>query len=91
MDDFVCIAKDGTAYASINNGDGNDVHPPTFTSIGKWKDAEPGYDQAHVRLADVDGDGRGDYCVLDPNGDIACWRNGWISESLFQFFSTCRI
>ncbi|QKX57197.1 uncharacterized protein TRUGW13939_04305 [Talaromyces rugulosus] len=81
LDDYVCIALDGTAYASVNNGDGDPGSntPPTFSDIGKWKDAE-GYDQAHVRLGDVDGDGRADYCVIADNGDITCWRNGWIEN-----------
>ncbi|RDW68818.1 putative esterase [Aspergillus mulundensis] len=78
-DDFICIAKDGTAYASINNHDGSDSNPPSFTYKGKWKDRE-GYDQANVRLADVDGDGRADYCVVAGSGDISCWRNGWIDD-----------
>ncbi|CAG7955405.1 unnamed protein product [Penicillium salamii] len=79
LDDFVCIAKDGTAYASVNKGDGTDSKPPTFKSIGKIKTSE-GSPQARVRLADIDGDGRADYCVLADNGDITCWRNGWIDD-----------
>jgi hypothetical protein len=27
-------------------------------------------DQDHVRLGDIDGDGRLDYCVIHDNGDI---------------------
>ncbi|KAJ5352116.1 hypothetical protein N7452_001090 [Penicillium brevicompactum] len=79
LDDFVCIAKDGTAYASVNKGDGTDSKPPTFKSIGKIKDHE-NHPQERVRLADIDGDGRADYCVLADNGDITCWRNGWIDD-----------
>ncbi|GAB1210904.1 hypothetical protein ATERTT37_000014 [Aspergillus terreus] len=81
LDDYICIALDGTAYASINNGDGDaeSNKPPSFTDIGLWKSPE-GYDQAHVRLADIDGDGRADYCGLADNGDVTCWRNGWIED-----------
>ncbi|KAL3463731.1 SGNH hydrolase-type esterase domain-containing protein [Aspergillus heterothallicus] len=81
LDDYICIALDGTTYASINNGDGDaeSNKPPSFTDIGLWKSPE-GYDQAHVRLADIDGDGRADYCGLADNGDITCWRNGWIDD-----------
>jgi hypothetical protein len=79
LDDFVCIARDGTAYASVNKGDSNGSNPPTFEYKGKWKTRE-GYDQANVRLGDVDGDGRADYCVVAANGDITCWRNGWVGE-----------
>ncbi|KAJ5817786.1 hypothetical protein N7447_007794 [Penicillium robsamsonii] len=78
LDDFVCIGTDGTAYASVNNGDGSSTKAPTFTSLGKWKDSEG--DQENVRLGDVDGDGRADYCIVASNGDITCWRNGWIDD-----------
>ncbi|GES66464.1 esterase [Aspergillus terreus] len=81
LDDYICIALDGTTYAGINNGDGDaeSNKPPSFTDIGLWKSPE-GYDQAHVRLADIDGDGRADYCGLADNGDVTCWRNGWIED-----------
>lgn len=36
--------------------------------------------QANVRLADIDGDGRGDYCILDDGGNVHCWRNGWVDD-----------
>ena len=84
LDDFVCIAPDGTAYASINNADGDRAAgiPPTFTYSGKIKAAIPGYGQLTVRLGDVDGDGRADYCVLDPDLSMKCWRNGGTGESM---------
>lgn len=76
FDDFVCIGEGGEAFASINNRDGTDTQPPSFTSLGSIKDAIPGYDRSRVLLGDLDGDGRVDYCVMEPNGDISCWRNG---------------
>jgi hypothetical protein len=30
LDDFICIAKDGAAYALINQGDGSGTRPPSF-------------------------------------------------------------
>lgn len=39
-----------------------------------------GYPQARVRLADIDGDGRGDYCIIDDGGNVHCWRNGWVHD-----------
>ncbi|KAL4868928.1 hypothetical protein BDV12DRAFT_196901 [Aspergillus spectabilis] len=39
---------------------------------------DAGRSQTHVRLGDIDGDGRLDYCLIADNGDISCWRNGWI-------------
>lgn len=82
LDDFVCIGPGGDAYASINQGDGDigTGKPPTFKDIGQIKDAVSGYPQAQVRLGDVDGDGRADYCVFDAAGDMTCWRNGWIED-----------
>lgn len=73
LDDFVCIAKDGTAYASVNRGNWHEGKPPDFDYKGLWKSRE-GYDQANVRLEDMDGDGRADHCVVTGNGDITCWR-----------------
>jgi hypothetical protein len=58
---------------SINNG-GN---PPTFKHIGLVREAIPGVLQENVRLGDIDGDGRLDYCYIDnPGGNIQCYRNG---------------
>ncbi|OBT72676.1 hypothetical protein VF21_08567 [Pseudogymnoascus sp. 05NY08] len=79
LDDFVCIAKNGEAFASISNGPSSGS-PPTFTPIGSIKGSEPGYDQPNIRLADIDGDGRADYCASNAGGDISCWRNGGIRE-----------
>ncbi|KAI1841397.1 hypothetical protein JX266_012408 [Neoarthrinium moseri] len=79
LDDFVCIAPNGDVYASINKGNGNAKTPPTFHSIGLWKE-NVGWTQEHIVLADIDGDGRADYCYWDDGGNIRCWRNGWIDD-----------
>jgi hypothetical protein len=64
-------------FASINRGwSGSENDGPIFEDIGLVKGAQAGYAQASVRLADIDGDGRIDYCVIAPVGDIYCWRNG---------------
>jgi hypothetical protein len=35
-----------------------------------------------VRIADIDGDGRADYCVIEGGaGDIRCWRNGGVGDT----------
>ena len=30
--------------------------------------------------ADIDGDGRLDYCVIGNEGDLICWRNGGLNH-----------
>ncbi|KAH8891447.1 hypothetical protein GQ53DRAFT_865088 [Thozetella sp. PMI_491] len=72
LDDLWCIGAQGQASVAINRG-GN---PPTFESIGQVKASPGSYVATDVRIADIDGDGRADYCVIHANGDIGCWRNG---------------
>lgn len=60
-------------YVSMNLGGS----PPQFKSIGLVRTAPGGgLAQTNVRLGDIDGDGRIDYCLVKGNGDIQCWRNG---------------
>ncbi|PLN80097.1 SGNH hydrolase [Aspergillus taichungensis] len=72
LDDLICIPHSGAMSVSINQG-GN---PPKFESLGYVR---PGLDEAlgqdDVRLGDIDGDGRVDYCLL-VNNDLYCLRNG---------------
>lgn len=51
------------------------VGPIEWALPALWK-SNVGLPQARVRIADVDGDGRADYCVVADSGDISCWRNG---------------
>ncbi|KAJ0109024.1 hypothetical protein J7T55_002216 [Diaporthe amygdali] len=76
LDDFVCIAPGGELSVAINRG--NFVFE--YTGAGKYKPSE-GYLQARIHLADIDGDGRFDYCAARDNGDIQCWRNGGRSDT----------
>ncbi|KAM0258235.1 hypothetical protein ACHAPA_011356 [Fusarium lateritium] len=80
--DLDCVGPDGSAQLSVNQGDGDKDgnKPPTFKAHGEIKKNE-GFKQDHVRLADIDGDGRGDYCIIDNKGDIQCWRNGCTGEA----------
>ncbi|QKX60476.1 uncharacterized protein TRUGW13939_07621 [Talaromyces rugulosus] len=79
LDDMVCIGPMGDAYVAINQGNGDSNNPPTF--VDKGRIIKSGYSQSQVRLGDVDGDGRADYCIFDPNGDMYCWRNGWVNDT----------
>ncbi|PVH96898.1 carbohydrate esterase family 3 protein, partial [Periconia macrospinosa] len=76
FDDFVCISPQGDLDVAINTGSGNAF----FRNVGRVKNSETS-DRAHVRLADIDGDGRFDYCVTDDGGNIRCWRNGGIGDT----------
>ncbi|EEU40647.1 uncharacterized protein NECHADRAFT_33967, partial [Fusarium vanettenii 77-13-4] len=80
LDDFACIGPDGAVYASINQGNGGGDKPPSFVYKGLWRAADSRFPQAKVRLADIDGDGRADFCGLSDNGDVYVWRNGWIND-----------
>ncbi|RSL43787.1 hypothetical protein CEP54_014936 [Fusarium duplospermum] len=80
LDDFACIGPDGAVYASINQGNGGGDKPPSFVYKGHWRAADSRFPQAKVRLADIDGDGRADFCGLSDNGDVYVWRNGWIND-----------
>ncbi|KAF7549363.1 hypothetical protein G7Z17_g6445 [Cylindrodendrum hubeiense] len=81
LDDIVCIGPEGNLYLSVNQGDGDRAagKPPTFKFLDKIKENE-GALQARVRIADIDGDGRGDYGVIDDSGNIRFWRNGWVDD-----------
>ncbi|KAK6065946.1 esterase family protein [Seiridium cupressi] len=76
-DDFICNDYDGNLYVSIRTGF-SDV--PEFTRLSTvYKTTEGAQDR--VRLLDIDGDGRFDYCVLADNGDTSCWRNGGTGDT----------
>ncbi|UKZ74641.1 hypothetical protein TrVFT333_002311 [Trichoderma virens FT-333] len=80
LDDFICIGPDGNMYVSINRG-GN---PPKFEPLENGGLIKEGYSwarQDRIRLGDIDGDGRLDYCAIDDKGDIYCWRNGGVGDA----------
>ncbi|KAL2821004.1 hypothetical protein BDW59DRAFT_164409 [Aspergillus cavernicola] len=73
-DDFICIGPEGNMYVSLN---WDNLGEPRFQYLGLYfENPRPGSSQTHVRLGDIDGDGRLDYCLTAGNGDISCWRNG---------------
>ncbi|KAF4998528.1 hypothetical protein FDECE_11769 [Fusarium decemcellulare] len=82
LDDFVCIDSKGNAYLSVNKGDGSRSgnKPPSFKYMGKIKDTETN-DRKRVVLADIDGDGRGDYGVIVDSSTVRFWRNGWVEDA----------
>jgi hypothetical protein len=80
LDDLVCIQTNGDMYLSINQGNGVGNTPPTFKTIGLVKPNE-GYPQAQVIVGDIDGDGRGDYGIIDAGGNVWFWRNGGVTDA----------
>ncbi|KAI1076427.1 SGNH hydrolase-type esterase domain-containing protein [Whalleya microplaca] len=69
--DYICLGPEGNIDVSINKG-GN---PPKFDHIGQVKKGPDGLNVTNIRLGDIDGDGRVDYCALADNGDLSCSRN----------------
>ena len=72
-----CVSANGTLSASLNRGGS----PAMFENVGEVRASVGVYPPARVRLADVDGDGRVDYCVLEDNADVRCWRNGGVGDT----------
>ncbi|KAK4455138.1 hypothetical protein QBC34DRAFT_445431 [Podospora aff. communis PSN243] len=72
LDDFICLSTSGAMNVHINDGS----KPPVFRSVGLYRSAPAGYTRANVRLGDIDGDGRLDYCIVTGAGNVRCWRNG---------------
>ena len=84
-DDFYCLKQGSAVAVSLNRG-GN---PPKFEYIGQVVPTHAGYTDHDVRIADIDGDGRADYCLTQSNGHLVCSRNGGVDDNYFwQGFST---
>jgi hypothetical protein len=86
LDDFFCLLAGSAVGVSINQG-GN---PPSFKYLGTITPTHDGYDAPDVRIADIDGDGRADYCLIGKdNGDILCSRNQGVGNTYsWQGFQT---
>ncbi|PBP16288.1 hypothetical protein BUE80_DR012963 [Diplocarpon rosae] len=73
--DFCCVKPNGDLQC-FQNTPGTDPRHPNFVDSGISK-ANVGLPQAHIRLADIDGDGRADYVAFGLDGTkIFGWRNG---------------
>ncbi|KAM0547807.1 hypothetical protein ACHAPJ_010269 [Fusarium lateritium] len=87
LDDFFCLKGGSSVWVSLNQG-GN---PPKFKSIGQVVGKHDGYEATDVRIADIDGDGRADYCLVQDNGAIICSRNGGTGDKYaWQGFKTAK-
>ncbi|CZR48139.1 uncharacterized protein FPRO_12749 [Fusarium proliferatum ET1] len=87
LDDFFCLKSGSAVWVSINQG-GN---PPKFKSIGQVVGKHDGYEPTDVRITDIDGDGRADYCLVEDNGAVICSRNGGTGDKYaWQGFKTAK-
>ncbi|KAK4450304.1 integrin alpha N-terminal [Podospora aff. communis PSN243] len=88
LDDFFCIKNGASVWVSLNRG-GN---PPVFESIGEVvPNKYDGSVSGDVRIADIDGDGRADFCLTKPDATVVCSRNGGVGDNFFwQGFTTAK-
>jgi hypothetical protein len=48
-------------------------------SNARVKDTRYEHD-ADLLISDIDGDDRADYCIIQDDGELQCWRNGGLSD-----------
>ena len=73
MDDYICVAANGDIRVALNKT-GSDKKL-SFQEVKTETPKHDGYEATNVRVADIDGDGRGDYCVIGNDGVTKCWKN----------------
>ena len=77
-DDYICVFQSG----DIRIGTNSQADPAEFKEWGEVHlPAHDGYEGRHVRLGDIDGDGRTDYCLIGDDGNTRCWRNGGYGQT----------
>jgi hypothetical protein len=76
-DDYICVGQNG----GIRGGTNLQEDPADFREWGEvHTPVHDGYEGRHVRLGDIDGDGRTDYCLIGDDGNTRCWRNGGLGK-----------
>jgi hypothetical protein len=85
LDDLFCIGPYATVRVSLNRGGS----PPRFESIGTVVPSSDVLSPLQIRVADIDGDGRADFCIVAFEGPIRCSRNAGQGDAYsWQGFST---
>nr|WP_062339199.1 FG-GAP-like repeat-containing protein [Herbidospora sakaeratensis] len=81
-DDYLVVGDQGQVNAWFNTGTGDAI---AWTSRGRL--ASGSAPRGQIRFADVDGDNRDDYLVVDDAGRVRMWRNTgdatgvtWVSQ-----------
>jgi lysophospholipase L1-like esterase len=77
--DFLAVLPNGSVYAWLNQGVGNGAFDWTPLGLIASGVGSPG---SEVQFADLTGDGKADYLVVDPaNGAVTMWLNGGANAS----------
>lgn len=76
LDDFFCVNAKAGVSVSLNRGG----RPPRFESIGQVVPDREGFTADDVRVAQIDGDGRADYCLIKADSSIDCIRQNGQGE-----------
>jgi hypothetical protein len=82
--DFFCIGDKGSVQLLLNRGGS----PPKFEYIG-FIVPESSVNGGQVRIGDIDGDGRADFCFVETSSDVKCSRNAGTGDKYsWQWFIT---
>ncbi|MFB9674776.1 FG-GAP-like repeat-containing protein [Streptosporangium vulgare] len=74
-DDYLILQDEGELRGWLNDGDGR-----SWTWRGELNPGY-GYPRDWVRFADMDGDNRDDYVILQDKGELRAWLNNGVGQS----------
>jgi hypothetical protein len=87
-DDYLVVNDEGAVHAWRNTPGDRGV--PSWSARGPLASGVAGATREKVRFADVNGDGRDDYLMVQDNGSVLAWVNnggegsgGWINQGVF--------
>lgn len=80
--DALCISATGDLSAWYNKDGGQDPREPNWVPSGHNPIKRGEGPRNRIRIADIDGDGRVDYLVIDDAGNVNGWSNKLSSSTL---------
>ncbi|WP_079008331.1 FG-GAP-like repeat-containing protein [Streptomyces sp. XY431] len=87
-DDYLVVDSTGRVHAWRNTPGDNGV--PSWQPRGLFAEGVDGATRDKLRFADINGDGRADYLVVQDNGAVLAWANaggtgfgGWTNQGVF--------